>query len=80
MVGDLSDVKSMLESGLIQPPFLYQNFIEIEPRLIRYPALDPDSFRKIVETFCHISSLFSPHRSPQKEPEPTVTTILSSES
>ena len=32
--------------------WLLQLFVAIEPDLIRYPALDPGSFRAIVEQFC----------------------------
>jgi len=50
---DLADVEGMLRSGLIVRSRLLQLFVAIEPDLIRYPALDPRSFRAIVEQFCH---------------------------
>lgn len=52
---DLSDVEAMLRSGLIQRDLLWQQFLRIEPRLIRYPALDPEFFRQTVEEFCNDS-------------------------
>ena len=53
---DLSDVAAMLHSGLIRRDLLFQHFLQIEPCLIRYPALDPGSFRQAVEEFCNDSS------------------------
>ena len=50
---DLTDVQAMLHSGLIRRDLLFQLFLQIEPLLIRYPALDPGSFRKTVEEFCN---------------------------
>jgi len=49
---DLTDVEAMLQSGLIGRDLLLQQFQQIEPQLIRYPALDPVSFRTVVEEFC----------------------------
>ena len=43
---------AMLRAALIRRDRLFQYFLDIEPRLIRYPALDPDSFRAVVEAFC----------------------------
>lgn len=53
---DLADVEAMLRDGLIEKKRLLDLFTEIEPWLIRYPALDPESFRGIVESFCHSES------------------------
>ena len=50
---DLFDVRSMLLSGLIQPDRLWEMFQQIEPQLIRFPAIDPASFRAAVKEFCH---------------------------
>ena len=50
---DLADVEAMLRDGLIEKDRLLALFALIEPALIRYPALDPQSFRDVVETFCH---------------------------
>lgn len=50
---DLRDVHSLLKAGLIEKRRLGEMFAEIEPRLIRYPAVDPASFRAAVEEFCH---------------------------
>jgi len=57
---DLADVKAMLDIGLIRSTTLLAFFEEIEPRLIRYPALDPKSFRASVMDFCHNHSHPSP--------------------
>ena len=48
---DLTDVQAMLQIGLIRRDLLLKLFLEIEPMLIRYPSLDPVTFRKIVESF-----------------------------
>lgn len=50
---DLTDVNAMLHAGLIRRDFLFQQFLRIEPLILRYPALDPRSFRAVVEEFCH---------------------------
>lgn len=49
---DLQDVRSMLRDGLIQIDRLQELFSAIEPALIRYPAIDPGTFRKAVVEFC----------------------------
>ena len=49
---DLGDVEDMLHSGLIGKDPLFQHFLKIEPQLIRYPALDPASFRRTIVEFC----------------------------
>lgn len=49
---DMVDVESMLQAGMIQPDRLLERFAEIEPQLIRYPAIDPASFRAAVVNFC----------------------------
>jgi hypothetical protein len=46
---DVSDVSSMLESGLIDRKKLLELFEEIEPLLYKYPAIDPGSFSKAVQ-------------------------------
>lgn len=47
---DVADVKHMLRSGLVKPRMLGELFAEIEPQLLRYPALHAPSFRRRVET------------------------------
>ena len=42
---DLLDVRSMYDSGLLDLEKLQQLFTQIEPDLIRYPAIDPKSFK-----------------------------------
>jgi hypothetical protein len=50
---DLRDVKSMLQSGMIETGLLLELFTQIEPQLIRYPAIDPATFRAAVMAFCN---------------------------
>lgn len=52
---DLTDVDAMLRLGLIRRELLLEQFLRIEAKLIRYPALDPGSFRRTVEEFCNDS-------------------------
>lgn len=49
---DLHDVRCMRRTGLIQADQLQQMFDAITPNLIRYPAIDPTTFRTAVEEFC----------------------------
>ena len=49
---DLKDVRAMRRDGLIQTRRLQQMFDAIQPDLIRYPAIDPASFRAAVVEFC----------------------------
>ena len=46
---DLEDVKAMFDRGLVDRGLLLERFVEIEPALYRYPAIDPKSFRAAVE-------------------------------
>jgi hypothetical protein len=46
---DLLDVREMLERGLVDRKRVWGYFETIEPRLARYPAIDPPSFRRAVE-------------------------------
>jgi hypothetical protein len=46
---DREDVKEMLQRGLVRPDDVRAAFSAIEPRLYRYPAIDPPTFRKAVE-------------------------------
>jgi hypothetical protein len=50
---DVRDVHSLLREGLIQTDRLWEMFEQIEPQLIRYPAIDPASFRTAVAEFCN---------------------------
>lgn len=43
---DLADVAQLLGRGLVEPQRLRELFEAIEPRLHRYPAVDPPSFRR----------------------------------
>lgn len=49
---DLVYVEAMLQFGLIRKNLLLELFLQIESQLIRYPSLDPASFRDIVKSFC----------------------------
>lgn len=49
---DQADVEAMLRDGLIKKILLLKFFTQIEPMLIRYPSLDPKTFREVVESFC----------------------------
>ena len=46
---DIEDVREMLVRGLIESAGVWQYFIDIEPHLFRYPAVDPPSFRRSIE-------------------------------
>src|SRR5207247_7982682 len=46
---DRGDVDAMLDGGLVEPARLRRLFEEIVPRLYRYPAIDPASFRRSLE-------------------------------
>jgi len=53
---DKSDVIAMLALGLIRVERLLELFEEIEPKLIRYPAITPSAFRTEVTAFCNTHS------------------------
>jgi hypothetical protein len=42
---DVADVQEMLRRSLIDPQTAWMRFQDIEPRLYRYPAIDPSAFR-----------------------------------
>lgn len=46
---DLADVAAMLDAGLVTRTGLRRGWTEIEPLLYRYPAVDPESFRRALE-------------------------------
>jgi len=48
---DLSDVRSMIGEGLVDPKRLLTLFDEIKPGLYRYPAIDADEFNAAVNDF-----------------------------
>lgn len=52
---DIRDTRSLRQQGLIQTNRLREMFTQIEPQLIRYPAIDPATFRATVLEFCHES-------------------------
>jgi hypothetical protein len=47
---DILDVHEMLRRGLVEPKLLESLFEQIVPELYRFPALDPTSFRKNLES------------------------------
>lgn len=49
---DLADVAAMRASGLIDVVTLARLYREIQPQLIRYPAIDAPSFERAVREFC----------------------------
>lgn len=49
---DQKDVAALLRLGLIEKPTLRQLFDAIAHHLIRYPAVDAEEFRRVVEDFC----------------------------
>jgi hypothetical protein len=48
---DLEDVASFLRGGYVSAEDLRIRFAQIEPGLLRYPAVDPQQFRKKVDDF-----------------------------
>ncbi len=57
---DLRDAREMLGRGLIEASRLRRFFEDIEPRLYRYPAVDPEVVRRAVEEFL-ASAQAKPH-------------------
>lgn len=47
---DLDDVRAMLVRGLVTPDGLRSAFDAAADRLYRYPAVDPDSYRRALES------------------------------
>ena len=45
---DLEDVQQMAARKLVEPALALELFAAIEPRLFRYPAVDPKAFRRAV--------------------------------
>jgi hypothetical protein len=48
---DLEDVASFVRGGYVSPDDLKSRFARIEPELLRYPAVDPQQFKKKLEDF-----------------------------
>lgn len=46
---DRTDVREMIDRGLIDPLDVRRRFEQIEPQLYRYPAIDPAAFRRALE-------------------------------
>jgi hypothetical protein len=49
---DLRDARDMVRARLVEIERLRPLYAEIEPRLLRYPAIEPGAFRAAVEEFC----------------------------
>jgi hypothetical protein len=49
---DLTDARAMAERQLIDKTRLEALFLQIEPRLVRYPGIEPVRFRREVLAFC----------------------------
>lgn len=47
---DLSDVMNLIKTDLVNPKRLLDLFSQIKDQLYRYPAIDPQSFERAVET------------------------------
>jgi hypothetical protein len=47
---DLDDVRSMVDSGLVEPHELVRLYSGVEPELYRFPAVDPPTLRATVES------------------------------
>lgn len=52
-VRDLADVCAMLDRKLVTRELLWEMFLTIERDLIRYPAIEPASYRAAVMDICH---------------------------
>jgi hypothetical protein len=48
---DITDVEAMVSRGLVTPARLWELFQAIRPELIRYPAIDAESFADAVRVF-----------------------------
>jgi hypothetical protein len=48
---DLQDVNQLVRRGYVSVDELRRRFAQIEPQLLRYPAIDPGQFKKKVERF-----------------------------
>ncbi len=48
---DLADVHSLMRGGYVTGEELKKQFAQIEPALVRYPAIDPQKFKEKLEAF-----------------------------
>jgi len=55
-VKDLTDIRMMIETGIVETTRLLELFALIEPDIYRYPALDAGAFRGKVEAIVKASS------------------------
>jgi hypothetical protein len=51
---DVQDVLAMVRDGLVGVELLWALFIQMEPGLLRYPAIHAPTFRAAVQDFCHV--------------------------
>ena len=47
---DLTDLKNMLDLGLVEPNRMWELFLRIEGQLYKYPAINEKSFRSAVDS------------------------------
>lgn len=52
---DLADARNFVRAGWVERQTLREAYQQIEPDLIRYPAVDIATFRDAVESFCNES-------------------------
>jgi hypothetical protein len=50
-VQDLKDAEAFVSHGLVDPQLLRRFFDAIEPALIRFPSIDPPTFRAKLQAF-----------------------------
>ncbi|NJM38164.1 MAG: hypothetical protein HC845_10095 [Akkermansiaceae bacterium] len=55
-IRDIADVECMYRSGLIKSERLLELFIQIESNLIRFPAIEIETLKDIINTWCDIHS------------------------
>lgn len=53
---DLLDVAAMLERKMATREQVWESYLTIEPALLRYPAIDPPTFRRAVIAVCKPAS------------------------
>lgn len=53
---DVADARAMLEAGLVEAERLRATFLEIEPELYRFPAVDPVDFGRSVDELLRSSA------------------------
>lgn len=49
---DMDDVRAMRKAKKIHPKVLHEFFLQIEPSLVRFPAIEPAAFAASINAFC----------------------------